>query len=484
MIEFGEWLPDQPDYLNKGVTTALNCYPSATGYRSVKAFQAVSGAATNTIAGVFAAKENSGNVKLFAGDDAKLYVFGGSGNALVNASKAGNYNIGASGRWRFTQFGDKVLVAGTTAEDVQKWQLGTDTSFSDLSASCPKCDFITVVRDQVWTASVDTGSGKIPFRVQWSGINDETSWTVGTDQSDFQDIPDAGAITGLAGGQTAVILMERAIAVASYVGSPLIYQIDRVETARGCAYSGSVAQIGRMVFYLSEDGFYAFDGTKSQPIGAEKVNRFFFDDMDAAYSSKMSAAVDPTQQVVAWSYVSNSSADASPDRMIVFNYAVNRWSLVEVGADIIAPFFTSGQTLDSLNTVYTNIDSVGSLIDSHLFKGGSFVFGGAYNKMLHAFTGAPLAATFETAELSVARDKHALVTRTVPHFTGGSVSMKIGVRDRHDDPVVFDAGSALTNEGFCEHRVQGRFHRAQMTINGNWQNAQGVDIEGRQLGRR
>ena len=110
MIEFGEWLPDQPDYLNKGVTTALNCYPSATGYRSVKAFQAVSSAATNTIAGVFAAKENNGNVKLFAGDDTKLYVFGGAGNALVNASKAGNYNIGASGRWRFTQFGDKVLV--------------------------------------------------------------------------------------------------------------------------------------------------------------------------------------------------------------------------------------------------------------------------------------------------------------------------------------------------------------------------------------
>ena len=104
--------------------------------------------------------------------------------------------------------------------------------------------------------------------------------------------------------------------------------------------------------------------------------------------------------------------------------------------------------------------------------------------MLHAFTGAPLEATFETAELSVAKDKHALVTRTVPHFTGGSVSMKVGARDRHDDPVVFDAGSALTNEGFCEHRVQGRFHRAQMTINGNWQNAQGVDIEGRQLGRR
>jgi hypothetical protein len=484
MIEFKDWLPDQPAYLNKGVTTALNCYPSAVGYRSVNAFQAVSGAATNKIAGVFAAKDNNGNVKLFAGDATKLYVFGGAGNALVDASKAGGYNIGASGRWRSTQFGDKLLVAGGTGEEVQKWQLGTDTSFSDLSASCPNADFITVVRDQVWVASIDDGSGKKPSRVQWSGINDETSWTVGTDQSDFQEIPDAGNITGLCGGQNAVILMERAIAVASYVGSPLIYQIDRVETARGCAYSGSVAQIGGLVFFLAEDGFYAFDGSKSQPIGAEKVNRFFLNDMDLAYTSKMSAAVDPTQQVVAWSYVSNASPDGEPDRMIVFNYTLGRWSLVEVGADIIAPFFTSGQDLESLDALYADIDAVGSILDSHLFKGGSFVFGGAYQKKLHAFSGAPIAATFETAEFPVAKDKHALVTRTVPHFTGGSVSMQVGARDRHDDPVVFDAGSALTDEGFCEHRVQGRFHRAKMTISGNWENAQGLDIEGRALGRR
>ena len=484
MIEFKDWLPDQPAFLNKGVMTALNCYPSAVGYRSVNAFEAVSGAATSKIAGVFAAKDNSGNVKLFAGDATKLYVYGGSGGALVDASKAGGYNLGANGRWRSAQFGDKLLVAGGSGEEVQKWQLGTDTSFSDLSASCPKADFITVVRDQVWVASIDDGSGKQPFRVQWSGINDETSWTVGTAQSDFQDIPDAGNIVGIVGGQNCTILMERAIAVASYVGSPLIYQIDRVETARGCAYSGSVANIGGLVFFISDDGFYAFDGSKSQPIGAEKVNRFFLNDMDLAYTSKMSAAVDPTQQVVAWSYVSNASPDGEPDRMIVFNYTLGRWSLVEVGADIIAPFFTSGQDLESLDAFYGNLDAAGTIVDSHLFKGGSFVFGGAYQKKLHAFSGAPIAATFETAEFPVAKDKHALVTRTVPHFTGGNVSMQVGARDRHDDPVVFDAGSALTDEGFCEHRVQGRFHRAKMTISGNWENAQGLDIEGRALGRR
>ena len=40
--------------------------------------------------------------------------------------------------------------------------------------------------------------------------------------------------------------MERAIAVAYYVGSPLIYEINRVETQRGCPFPNSVANVGEM----------------------------------------------------------------------------------------------------------------------------------------------------------------------------------------------------------------------------------------------
>ena len=52
------------------------------------------------------------------------------------------------------------------------------------------------------------------------------------------------------------------------------------------------------------------------------------------------------------------------------------------------------------------------------------------------------------------------------------------------ESVSFDVGASLTDEGFCEHRVQGRFHRARMTITGNWSFAQGLDMEGRPIGRR
>ena len=35
-IPFGEWLPDLPDHLKKGATTATNVFPSAVSYKPFK----------------------------------------------------------------------------------------------------------------------------------------------------------------------------------------------------------------------------------------------------------------------------------------------------------------------------------------------------------------------------------------------------------------------------------------------------------------
>ena len=74
MINFGEWLPDQPDFTNAGVVEATNVIPAFNGYRPLNQFISFSNAASGTIRGIYAAKDNAGNVKLFAGDEAKLYL--------------------------------------------------------------------------------------------------------------------------------------------------------------------------------------------------------------------------------------------------------------------------------------------------------------------------------------------------------------------------------------------------------------------------
>ena len=486
MIRFGEWLPDQPDLDNPGVTVATNVVPAAGGYRSFPSFISFSNAADERIRGMYAAKDSSDNVSLFAGDDGKLYKFNQGTSNLDDVSKSGTpaYDLAGVERWRFAQFGTKVIAAGGTGEELQVFDVGTDSAFSNLGGSPPKADYIAVVRDQVWTANIDEGSGRVPNKVRWSAINNEASWTIGTDQADSQVIPDAGAITGLVGGERAVILMERAIAVAYYVGSPLIYEINRVETQRGCPFPNSVANVGGDVFYLARDGFYRFSGNQSIPIGAEKVDAFFFKDFNEAQVEKMSCAVDPENQLVAWSYVSNNAPDTTPDKILVFNYAINRWSIIEQQCELLAPLFTPAYTLEDLDNLASNIDALPAPLDSALYKGGQYFFGGSKDKKLHGFTGTVLAATIETSEYALTTNRHTVVTRTVPFFKDGSVTMQVGARDRQDDATTFDTASSLTDEGFCQHRVQGRFHRARMNISGNWSFAQGIDIEGRTLGRR
>lgn len=465
MIKFGEWLPDQPDLESAGVTIAKNVIPALSGYRALNSFAPVSNAGDAVLKGIFPSKDNSGNVRLFVGNASKLYEFDSSNSNLTSVGKGGGYSLSGDERWRFIQFGTSVIACGGRGESLQEFTLGSDTAFADLGGSPPKAEFITVVRDQVWTANVDEGSGTIPFRVRWSGVNDATSWASGTDQSDHQDIVDGGAITGLVGGEYAVILMEKGIARATYVGTPLIYQIDKMETTRGCAFSGSVGNIGRLVFYLSEDGFYTFDGTQSSPIGAEKINKYFFNDFNQSYASKMSCAIDPTNQIVAWSYVSNSNASGTtPDKLLMYNYSIQKWSVADVDADLISPFYTSGYTTEGLDNLGANLDALTTQLDSTFYKGSTFLFGGSYLNKIYSFTGSPLNGLIETSEFAVTKGKNSIITRIVPYFENGAVTTQVGVRDRQDEAVVYSTANSLSDDGFIPHRSQGRYHRIRMNI--------------------
>jgi len=113
--------------------------------------------------------------------------------------------------------------------------------------------------------------------VQWSDINDSTDWTAGAaSQSDFQDIPDGGDIRGMTGGEFGLVLMEKSVVRMTYIGAPLFFQFDTLTRSLGCYEARSVVQYGAMTFFLSDDGFYVCDGQQVKPIGAERVDDWFF----------------------------------------------------------------------------------------------------------------------------------------------------------------------------------------------------------------
>ena len=478
MITFGEWLPDQTDF-GVPISIAQNVLPAARGYRSVNNLATLSGAADDRLRKVFAAKDNTGATHLFAGDGTKLYKFNANTSALDNVSKTGNYTLGAFDNWQVAQFGRKLIVAGDTGETLQFWELGSSSNFADISGS-PSAKYVAVVRDFVVTGFVTN-----PYRVQWSAIGDETSWTVGTNQADFQDIADLGAVTGLVGGEYGVALMERGISRFSYIGDPLIFQFDNVETARGMPFEGGYAAIGpSQIYYLSDDGFYLFNGQNSVPIGSEKVNKWFYENLNIGFAERISCSLDPVNQIVAWGFPSQASGDGTPDTILFYNYSVNRWSTAEITHDVLGTFFTSALTLEGLDAINSSIDALDTTLDSRLFKGGTFTFGGGKDKKIASFTAAPLTATLTTGESKLIDGRLSNVTKIVPYFTNGTISAEIGTRNSQADTVTFASASSLNNDGFLPSRAVGRYHRMRFTLSGTWKELIGYDLEVRPLGLR
>jgi hypothetical protein len=490
MIQFGQFLPDQSEFNNAGVTVANNVIPAAVGYESMQGLSPISGAADENIVGMIAAADDDGNTALYAADRTKIYQYNTTTSALDNVSKAGNYSTGADDRWRFVQFGEDVI--GTNfANPIQYIAAYTGSNFADLSADAPKAKYIAVVRDFVMTGYTnDVTDGNKPYRVRWSGIGDHTSWAISAaTQADFQDIADMGDVTGLVGGEYATILLEKGIVRASYIGSPLIFQFDKLETIRGCKVPGSVCNVGHNVFFYSDDGFYMFDGEKSIPIGSEKINRFFLEDWDGAYAKNMSASADPLRQIIVWPYASREAINGKPDKLLIYNYALDKWSTASVAVDLVAPIYTAGYTLEGLDAAFGSLDVLPASLDGAIYRGGEFLFAASKDKKIQTFTGNTLSATIETAEFEGQKGSFSLVRNIVPYVTlresgSATVTAQVSSRNRQIDTYTFGSASSINSDNLIPVRSNGRYHKVRLNLSGEWKKAQGIDVDFGVMGRR
>ena len=222
------------------------------------------------------------------------------------------------------------------------------------------------------------------------------------------------------------------------------------------------------MFFLANDGFFAFDGQQLIPIGSEKVNDFFLEDFDSNYADRMSAAVDPLNEVAMWSYTSTASPSGQPDKIIMYNFVLGKWSIAEIEADYLAPIFSSGYTVDALDNLAATVDALTIQLDDRFYKGGQYVFGGAYGDKIYAFSGAPLQATIETAEAPVSMGKHSMISRVYPYYEDGNVTVSIGTRDTQSATPTFSSAVSPNDDGFSPFRANGRYHRARLVLSDGW----------------
>jgi hypothetical protein len=531
-IQFKDWLPDQPSILDT-VSEANNVIPLAVGYGPFKSPVNYSGVATENLTNCFAAKVNA-DVSIFAGGFTKLFKVSATDLTMEDVSKAGGYT--GINRWQFVQFGDYAL-ASNGSEKIQYFDVNSSTDFADLAAAAPVAKYITVVRDFVVGANI--GAGTNPSRVNWSDINDPTDWTAGgASQSDFQELPDGGDITGITGGEFGIVFLEKAIVRMSYIGSPLFFQFDTISRNVGCIEGGSIAQYGGVTYFLSDDGFYSCNGQQVTGIGSEKVDRYFFNNANIADIDSISAAVDPERNLVIWNYTTVSGSRS----LLIYNFETQKWCEADTDVDFLSTLATTGTTLDGLDTAYNvtagsfvvgksytirsigttdytligavantvgvlftatgvgsgtgvaidmaasaaalkTVDTLTTTLDDRLYAGGKFLFGGVRDTRIITFTGLPATATIATNDLEYGYNS--VLTLIRPSVDSGSADVSVASRRMLDDTITYSTPISASSENRCPVRSAGRYHRISITPTGaNWFSAIGVDLDYTEQGTR
>jgi len=489
-LPFGEWLPDQAPVATVGTQYIRNALPSATGYLPVPSLSdANESGITGPASLLFHVADSSRNVFVFAGDPTKLYQLT-SGSGFADVSKVGGYNSGTP--WKHVRYGDFVyLVNGV--DPMQAFELGADSAFGD-AANLPSGltgRFIAVVRDFVVLGYVNDNAG-VPsiYQVRWSALGNPGSWTPDpSTMSGLQDIPDLGEVRGITGGDFGTILLEDGLVRMDFIGPPAIMQFDQIDGAVGCKEPASVIRVEDATFYLADEGWHRFNGQNSEPIGSEKIDRWFAVNAIQEELPKMSAINIPQLSAVGWLFTSVNTPDGKHDKILLYAYDVNRWGIMDVaGPDCLGTAATVGISLDDLAAIYPSIDDIPAPLDSAIWKGSNFAQTSAIKDGgLFLFTGSVLDGELETIERSFTKQGKTVVVGMVPQVDGAStVTVDVGTRNatNTNNPEWVRAAMLDENAGYVPLRSVGKFHRFRLKLEGGWHHAVGVDVEAKPMGRR
>jgi len=486
-LPFGEWLPDLPDHVNPGATQARNVFPAISSYRPFNNIAATSSNSTTARAqGGKAFKSDSGVVSIFAGDKTKLYKL--TANAFVDESGGTTFATDSEGYWDFIRFGEAV-VAFNGVDAPQAWTLDTSTDFAALSGSPPVFRHAAVIGNFIVTGHQPTLQNK----VQWSSFNSATSWTVGTNQSDSETLPEGGVVTGLTGGQYGLIFQESRITRMDYRGGNVVFQFRRIEDNRGAVQGKNVIQVGNLVYFLSEDGFYVTDGNASKSIGANKVDRFFYNDLKFALRERVKASYDHENKLVMWSYPSatGNNSGTQNDKIIIYHIASERWSIVELDHEVIIDYLSPGFTLEELDDYpasgTNDLDAITVSLDSALFNGGLRTVGAfSTDHKLGSFNGPSLAAEIGTGETEIFPTSRSLINNIRPIVDTNAATGSLSFRNRVADSFSTTTSSSMHSTGNIPLRKSARYFKFNLNIpaDTSWSDAQGIDIEATNEGYR
>lgn len=536
ILPVAEFMPDMPD-LSDATTIATNVMPiTPQSYGPVRDLYVASDNSVNApILGMGSAADAAQVQYVFVGNDTTMNVLFGGSTTFSDVTNSGGPYAAFPENWHFAQF-NNLMLATDFADPIQTYTLGTGL-FTNLAAAAPKARYIAVAKNFVIVANTsDPIGGQNPARVWWSANNDPTNWpTPGSlaaqqVQSDYNDLNGPmGAISGLApnlAGCDCAIFFERGVFRMIYAGPPTVFDFYPAASVRGTSSPNSIVSLGQMVYYFGEDGFYAFDGTTSVPIGANKVDRWFLENADLSYytiSGKIFdtahliiGAPDVNNKAIMWTFrMSSADLPASgipaPTHMLIYRWDIQRWSYCELAPEWIqrtpAPNATTGTTVGlakvtegEFQIVAMSPAGASSPYPSYMaYFAGSYLTAEVGSKVVQINQGSRSMLT-GVRPLVNSGQQYGITTQAGDPITteGGDVisteyytptiTVAVSARATYQDPEIFGDEVTLDIIGNASFRADGRYHRARIKVDsgasGMWSQLAGFDIAASQSGAR
>jgi hypothetical protein len=185
-----------------------------------------------------------------------------------------------------------------------------------------------------------------PYRVWWSAIGDPTNWPIPLTanaiafQSGYQDLNAAqGPVMAIAGYPLyGLIFQLTGITRANYVGGNVVFSFGLYSQNRGLIAHGAWIQVGTLVYFLSQDGWFVTDGNSISPIGTDQNNQagidnWFWANVNQAALSAIACAYDDTTRCI---YAAiPTGTNTLPDTLLTYNPIANYWTRAQIPSEFI-----------------------------------------------------------------------------------------------------------------------------------------------------
>lgn len=472
-LEFGAWEPDAALLNGQQAPEARNVTPAKRGYRPLRGILPMQYPALEGKVLEAASLRVGDELLVWAATAGGLFALEAGGWTQRHAGQA------VSESREFCDYGASIYALFGTQLLKADIEGGTTGEFAEVE-DAPNAEVMGVVRDFLVLGRLSDYQGGL----HWSAIDNPTSWpAIGTDeaqfvQSDRQIFPVGGrvqAIVGGVGGVDGLVFLERGIQRMTYVGTPYIFQFDPVDRERGLLAPKSPVVAGNLCFYLSEDGWRVTDGATVKGIGLERIDTWFFATCDSARVGEVRGVHDVQNRLALWTFPTEIAPSGVHDRLLVYNYAVDKWSYGTIKSECVFPDYARGLTLEDLDVLGALDGADMPTLDSPALKNGKLgVSFFTPDHVLANQSGDILEAVIDTAEQGGDR---MMCHGFRPLVDSGAAQAMPLYRSRQQDTRRGGEYRKQMRDGVCYQHLSTVYLAARVKVpaNENWKAAVGVE---------